>query len=153
MGCSYYTYRGGYYCMKKQENVNEDVYSRYCRGYYYSDCPIYKDEPSSGGCYLTSACTFSKGLPDDCYELETLRSYRDNWLANSDEGKALIKEYYNVAPKIVSNINERKEKKDIYEMIYKEMVNPCVELIEQNKNKECLELYKKMTLYLNETYC
>ena len=30
MSCSYYTYRHGYYCMKKSDNVNEDIYDK-CR--------------------------------------------------------------------------------------------------------------------------
>ena len=80
MSCSYYTFRqGDYYCTKKSDYVNEDVYYKYCRNWDYSDCPVYKGD-TSGGCYLTSACMYSKGLPDDCYELETLRNFRDTWL-------------------------------------------------------------------------
>ncbi len=153
MSCSFYTYRSGYYCMKKKENVNEDVYYKYCRNYSYSDCPIYKDDPSSGGCYLTSACIYAKGLPDDCYELTTLRKYRDEWLNNQPAGKEFIKDYYAVAPKIVSNINESPDQKSIYEMIYDKMVLPCVKLIEKNKMEETLDLYKSMTLKLKKDYC
>ena len=153
MSCPFYKYIDGYYCYKKHGEINEDVYSRYCRDYSYSDCPIYKDEKLSNRCYLTSACTFSKGLPDDCYELETLRSYRDNWLTETEDGKELINQYYEVAPKIVSIINEKENKKDIYEMIYSKMIKPCVELIEQGKNEECLCLYKEMTLYFKKLYC
>lgn len=48
---------------------------------------------SSEGCFLTSACTEAHGLPDDCYELTTLRKYRDSILAKqtggSDGGKRI----------------------------------------------------------------
>ena len=52
MSCSYYTFRqGDYYCTKKSDYVNEDVYYKYCRNWDYSDCPVYKGD-TSGGCYL-----------------------------------------------------------------------------------------------------
>lgn len=153
MSCSYYTFRqGDYYCIKKSDYVNEDVYYKYCRNWDYSDCPIYKGD-TSGGCYLTSACMYAKGLPDDCYELETLRNFRDTWLKNSEEGMAIIKEYYEVAPKIVSAINETKESKKVYDMLYEEMVQPCVKFIEQKKYKETVHLYRSMTMQLKEKYC
>ncbi|WP_416386257.1 CFI-box-CTERM domain-containing protein [Anaerobutyricum hallii] len=90
---------------------------------------------SSGGCYLTSACVYAKGLPDDCHELTVLRGYRDGWLRTAPEGEALIEQYYKEAPRIVSNINERSDQKSIYEKIYEEVVCPCVEYIENNEMK------------------
>ena len=54
MSCSYYTFRqNDYYCTKKGDYVNSDTYYRYCKGYYYDECPIYRHEESSG-CYLTT---------------------------------------------------------------------------------------------------
>lgn len=153
MSCSYYVFRqGDYYCTKKSDYVNSDVYYKYCRNYDYADCPIYKGD-SSGGCYLTSACMYAKGLPDDCYELETLRRYRDTWLKSSEEGAAVIKQYYEIAPKIVSAINETKDSKTVYEMLYEKMVKPCVAFIEQGKYEETLQLYRGMTLQLEREYC
>ena len=61
MSCSYYIWKSEYYCTKKEERVDEDHYRIYCRDYSYSDCPIYKSDSSSGGCYLTSACTAAMG--------------------------------------------------------------------------------------------
>jgi hypothetical protein len=153
MSCKFYTFRqGDYYCIKKEDYVDSDWYYKYCRNYDYDDCPIYKDEPS-GGCYLTSACIESKGLPDDCYELETLRQYRDTWLKSSEKGEAVIKQYYEIAPKIVSAINETEDSKSIYETIYEKMVKPCVTLIQQKKYQEAFELYCNITLQLEKEYC
>lgn len=152
MSCSYYTFRqGDFYCIKKDDYVNEDVYYKYCRKYDYPDCPIYRGN-SSGGCYLTSACLYSRGLPDNCYELEMLRHYRDTWLKKSKEGSVVVAQYYEIAPKIVSAINNKKDSKNIYDMVYEKMVKPCVELLEQKKFYEAMELYKSMTLQLRETY-
>lgn len=138
MSCSYYTFRqGDYYCTKKSDYVNEDVYYKYCRNWDYSDCPVYKGD-TSGGCYLTSACMYSKGLPDDCYELETLRNFRDTWLKNSEEGREIIKEYYEVAPKIVSAINETKESKKFMTCCMKRWFNPVLNsLNRKNIKKPC----------------
>lgn len=152
MSCSYYTFRqNDYYCMKKKDYVNSDVYQKYCKNYDYADCPIYKDDPS-GGCYLTSACMLAKGLPDNCYELETLRHYRDTWLMSSEEGRNIIQQYYEIAPKIVSSINDSENSKAVYEMLYDKMVMPCVRLIEEKKYRETMELYRDMTLKLEKRY-
>lgn len=159
MSCTYYTFKsslfgGDYYCLKKNDYVNSETYDRYCKNYSYSDCPIYKQgNNSSGGCYLTSACTLAKGLSDDCYELTTLRQYRDEWLAKIETGEEIIKKYYEIAPKVVSAINDRLDKLDIYNYIYENMIQPCVRLIEEEKYEEALEVYKSWTLKLQEEYC
>lgn len=153
MSCSYYTFRqGDFYCIKKGDYVNEDVYYKYCRNYDYDDCPIYKGE-SLSGCFLTSACISAKGLPDDCYELQVLRNYRDNWLSKAEGGLAAISHYYIVAPKIVAAIDNLAKRNEIYEMIYNKMIKPCVEFIEQKEYQDAFELYRGMTLQLAERFC
>ena len=42
-------------------------------------------------CYITTAVCESQGKPDDCYELELLRSDRDGYLLATDDGKELVK--------------------------------------------------------------
>lgn len=148
MGCSYYIFKqGDYYCAKKQDYVNSDVYEKYCKRYDYTYCPIYKIEDTSR-CYLTSACVYSKALKSDCYELETLRIYRDKWLKNAIGGEKIISEYYKIAPKIVSIINECESRENIYEEIYENMVLPCVRLIEQKRYVDVIDIYKNETLKL-----
>ena len=152
MSCSYYTYRHGYYCMKKSDNVNEDIYDKYCSGYIsYEDCPIYKDEGSSG-CYLTSACTEAMGLPDDCEELMTLRKFRDEWLAEQPGGKEMIQEYYRIAPEIVQSIEAKEDRKQVFQSIYEEKVCPCVKAIQEGKFQEACDLYEKITRELEAKY-
>lgn len=152
MSCPYYTFRqNDYYCIKKQDYVNSDCYYRYCRNYSYDECPIYKNSSSSsGGCYLTSACVGAKGLPDDCHELETLRRFRDGWLKAQEGGEETVLEYYRVAPAIVEAVNSREDAAEIWERVYRELVLPCVALIEQEKNQEAYKLYRKITVELRE---
>lgn len=62
-----------------------------------------KCEPAKG-CFLTSACCEVLGLPDDCFELRTLRRYRDETLAAMPEGNAAIAAYYRLAPTILDRL-------------------------------------------------
>lgn len=154
MSCPYYCWNNHYACCKSGEkkDVNEDVYYKYCRDYNYSDCPIYKGESSSGSCFLTSACVDAKGLADDCRELTVLREFRDGWLRAQPGGEEEVAEYYRIAPSIVEKIKARDDAMDIFEVIYNELVQPCVELIGSGKNEDAYELYKKMTQNLAVQY-
>ena len=58
------------------------------------------------GCYLTTVCVEHKGLPDNCYELETLRNFRDNYLVSSEGGKEIVQHYYKVAPEMVQKLKK-----------------------------------------------
>ena len=158
MSCPFYKFEssflgGDYYCVKQEKTVDSDTYYKYCRNYDYDDCPIYKHQSSSSGCFLTSACVSAKGLGDDCHELKTLRNYRDKWLTKAEGGLAAISHYYIVAPKIVAAIDKLADRDEIYEMIYDKMIKPCVEFIEQKKYQDAFELYKGMTLQLADKYC
>ena len=151
MSCSYYTFRqNDYYCMKKQDYVNSDVYYKYCRNYDYGDCPIYKGDTSSGGCYLTSACVEAKGLPDDCMELTVLRSFRDNWLKQQPGGLAEVAEYYATAPGIVEKVNTLPNAGEVWNELYEKLVLPCMRYIQNGEMELAHELYRKISCSLSE---
>ena len=106
-------------------------------------------EKSSGGCYLTSACMkfFQKQFDDNCYELTVLRWFRDNFVSKED-----IKHYYEVAPIIVENINKEEKSDFIYNYIYDNIVNYCVEQIEHGNYSEAYNRYKNSVLALEEQF-
>lgn len=151
MSCPYYWYNYHYACRKSGKDVNEDTYDKYCKNYDYGDCPIYKGNDTSG-CFLTSACVEAKGLTDDCYELTTLRKFRDEYLAKQECGKFEIAHYYLVAPGIVERIKADQNSTLILERIYNELVVPCVKHIEQKQPFAAYELYRSYVLMLEETY-
>jgi hypothetical protein len=64
-----------------------------------------------GNCFITAACCEIVGLPDDCFELKSLRSFRDGPLAATAEGRRDIQTYYAVAPRIVAEIRRRGEER------------------------------------------
>lgn len=154
MSCVYYYWNNHYACRKANKDIDEDTYYKYCRNYDYCDCPIYKGQlPSdSGGCYLTSACVTARGLADDCYELQTLRHFRDTYLLLQKDGQQEVDDYYKVAPQIVAAIMQNENPMIELDMIYSELVWPCVKFIEQGEYDQAYLLYKNTTRALESKY-
>lgn len=115
----------------------------------FSSCKSHNDG-SNSGCFLTTACVESAGLPDDCLELKTLRSFRDNWLSVQPGGKAEVQSYYSFAPKVVDAINEQNP--GMWAVLFNELVKPAVELIQKKQYAEARELYVAKTLELKEQF-
>ena len=85
----------------------------------------------AGGCYLTTACMkhFQENFDDNCYELTVLRWFRDNFVSKED-----IKHYYEIAP-IIENI-----------------IDYCIEQIEQGNYDKAYSRYKNSILVLEEQF-
>ena len=105
-----------------------------------------------GFCFITTAVCDSMDKPDDCYELTALRSYRDHYLRRTEEGNALVEEYYDIAPYLVQVINMQKDAAEIYRNIYDDYLVPCIHCIEENKNEECRHIYMDMVRGLQNKY-
>ena len=106
-------------------------------------------ESSSGGCYLTSACMryFQEKFDDNCYELRVLRLFRDNFVSKED-----IEHYYEVAPIIVETVDKKEKSDIIYDYIYDNIVDYCVEQIEQGNYDKAYSRYKNSVLTLEEQF-
>ncbi|MDZ8108076.1 MAG: J domain-containing protein [Nostoc sp. DedQUE12a] len=103
------------------------------------------------GCFLTTACISYAGLPDDCFELQTLRDFRDNYLASTPEGQALIKQYYAEAPIIVDLINSDQQSELILKDVL-ETVRACVNYICCQRPDDALTCYMRMYQRLRIKY-
>ena len=103
-------------------------------------------------CYITTAVCKSLGKTDECYELNLLRNYRDDYLSRQKNGKELIRRYYDIAPTIVKRINRREDCAVIYQDIWQTYLKPCIAYIEHGKKKECMDLYTNMVYDLQEKY-
>ena len=140
------------------EYTSEKGFNGFMREHGLKPEKYYKDQPGSGsgsgteGCYITTACVAAKGLPDNCEELELLRSFRDNYLMKSLEGIKDIDSYYRNAPKVVTSINALPNANEIWNRVYSEMVVPCVEMIKSDKLSETYALYKKCVKELADKY-
>jgi len=107
---------------------------------------------SSGGCFLTTACVTAQGLPDNCLELETLRAFRDGYVARQPGGKALIKEYYRIAPGIVAAIEARSAQPGkVFADLYRDDIRTVLQLIDHGKDEAALRHYQGMVRRLERT--
>ena len=104
---------------------------------------------SGSSCFLTTACVEFLGKPDDCYELTTLRRFRDGYLKKRDGGEALVAQYYAIAPKIVDKINQLPSREEYYKRIYDKIV-ACITCIEADDNDGALAIYKEMVVVLQK---
>ena len=155
--CRYYYYDNGYSCALKREkegnsSIDSDIVHRYCWGYHYEECPRFKSQQSSGGCFLTTACVEAKGLADDCRELTVLRNYRDTYLKNRPNGSDDILEYYRIAPAIIEKIKMLPNAMEIFTKIYDELVTLCVSLIDEERYEDAYYTYKNYIKNLKKRY-
>lgn len=104
-----------------------------------------------GGCFLTTACTQYRGLPDDCEELTVLRAFRDNYMQGLAAGPELILGYYEIAPAIVTTIQAKPEVEadSIWAMVY-QTIRLCVDAIHQGDNQTAFETYQSQVLALQQ---
>jgi hypothetical protein len=106
-----------------------------------------QEENSSGSCFLTSACVEYAGLSDDCHELTTLRNFRDTYVSQLPEGASAIREYYRVAPLIVTRIHKSARRAEILGQILAD-VRDTMALIEAGRNETAFERYRDMVTRL-----
>lgn len=95
-----------------------------------------------GGCYITTAVCKAEGKPDDCYELETLRKFRDEYVRV--HFPELVEQYYSEAPLIVEEIERRANKGELYDHLRLNFIAPAVHAVEKGEHARALEIYLEM---------
>ncbi len=103
-------------------------------------------------CYITSAVCRTQGKKDDCYELTAFRRFRDQVMLASDEGRALVEEYYHLAPAIVTTVRLCWDEKAVYDKVYRDYLLPCLGLLEAGDEKGCRDKYVEMVRHMERTY-
>lgn len=109
---------------------------------------------SSGGCYLTSACltALDKAFKDDCYELETLREFRDTFVKEHYPDDIVY--YYKIGPVLVQEINKlpKNAKNSVFQDIYNHLVKPSIYCIENGQLESAYDIYKNYSLNLDKKF-
>ena len=142
----------------KSKNINLPTRCEVCRKKprTTSPRPIIPQQPpqpkKSGWCFITTAVCEYLGKPDDCFDLATLRNFRDNRLALQPEGTQEIREYYEITPTIVEKLAASDEKYLLYEKIRLEYIEPCFEGILHGRNENCRERYRAMVAMLKQRF-
>jgi len=109
------------------------------------------DKEYCSACFLTTATCKTVGLADDCWELQTLRKFRDEYMASNEEGKHQIAEYNRFAPKIIEKINNRDNARAIYLTMYWKFILPSALLIRMGLNGKAFDLYHKLVNWVQNT--
>lgn len=104
------------------------------------------------GCFITTATCMSEGKPDDCPELTAFRRYRDTSLLQTPQGRALVREYYRIAPQIVRAINAEPQAREIYRSLYDDYIAPGYALLAQGRSDEAKALYIQCVLSLAKRF-
>lgn len=102
---------------------------------------------SDDNCFITTSCTKYYGLSDDCYELQTLRKFRDTYLMRTAKSRNLVTQYYIIAPTLVSLLESSESKKKLYRKIFDRINCACL-AIEKEKFSKAKIIYEDTVIYL-----
>jgi hypothetical protein len=102
-----------------------------------------KCTPPAQGCFLTTACCDVLGLSDDCFELRTLRLYRDRVLIGSPGGQAALAAYYLVAPSILARLPQEERVARLLS-VYVRFILPSALAARLGMNRLAYSLYARM---------
>lgn len=104
---------------------------------------------SGSGCFLTTACMqhYLTNFDDNCHELIVLRWFRDNYVSPEDKVH-----YYQTAPQIVKAIDSELKKELIYNYIYDNIIDLCVNAIKEGNYMEAYKAYKEGINRLEATF-
>ena len=135
-----------YYCNVVDHNVPYEIYDKYCTTYYYDDCPNYKK------CYVATTVCNELGLEKTRNVLRILEYLRYQILEKNEIYKQILESYDNVGPILFEKISSDKDKRQIVTNLYNLCIEKVSKLIELNKEKEAIELYKDMVNLLVQGY-
>ena len=114
-----------------------DVYEK---GFFGGDKEKVGEKKDS--CLLSSACVAARGLPDDCYELATLRKFRRDHLEGTTRGNMILKEYQTISGQILRWIEGHSDRKFLYDDLYRRLVRGTVELINIEQIEAAINHYQ-----------
>ncbi len=102
-------------------------------------------------CFLSTAVTRHLGLSDDCYYLQVLRRFRDEYVfaSGNPDRIADIKRYYDIAPEVVRWIDSQSDADDIWRDLTGTIID-CVTAIESGHFERAYQMYKTRVLAFEE---
>ncbi len=103
-------------------------------------------------CYLTTAACGAVGLRDDCWELQTLRRFRDKVLPSLPGGPKDIQSYYAEAPALLAKLRQGSSARKQLLVIYWQTILPCALLTKVGAHRLCHFLYRRQHRKLMTRY-
>lgn len=105
-----------------------------------------------GFCFVTTAVCAAEGKADDCAELTAFRAFRDGWMAQTEQGRALIAEYYETAPAVVAAMRYGDDEAARCAELRRDWLTPCYEALQRGDEEGCKNLYVDMMHTLRARY-
>jgi hypothetical protein len=119
-----------------------------------SEAQEWQDEqnpPAAGQCFLTTACCEIVGLADDCFELASLRRFRDSAMLPDASGRHDVARYYERAPAILAEMRRRGETGRLRGLYFRTIL-PCAILARLGFARPTRLLYTRMMRRLEARY-
>lgn len=142
---------GKFYCKKLHMDVSPN--ERSCRTYFVQrdkNKPL-NTKPNEP-CYITTAIVNILGYEDDCYILENLRLFRDNYMKKKEECLPLLEDYNVVGPLISDKLREDNEKEKVSDILLNFYIHEALDAIEKEEYNHAIETYEDMTYSLMAYY-
>lgn len=103
-------------------------------------------------CYVTTAVCRNLNKGENCEELRLIKEFRDGYLSSTEEGQALIEEYYDIAPTLVKRIARDAGAQEKYVWLWNTYLAPCVAYIKSGQSENCKKTYCDMMDVLRKEY-
>ncbi len=97
-------------------------------------------DSADDNCFISTACVKYYGLEDKCYELQTLRFFRDYYLLKSSHDFLLVQQYYTIAPLLVQKLESDKNRGILFKKIFYQITKAC-EAIEARQFEKAKAIY------------
>ena len=116
--------------------------------------PIGQPCPNCGysGCFITAAACIHSQEGDNSSCLDDVRYFRDTYMQETRERRALVEEYYRIAPAIVDAIDAESDSTAEYERIRAEYLDQAVECIRRSDRETAERIYVAMVENLAAKY-
>ena len=105
-----------------------------------------------GFCFVTTAVCEAEGKPDDCAELRAFRAFRDGWLSETEQGRSMIAEYYELAPAVVAAMRYGDNEAACCAELRRDWLEPCYDALKRGDNAACRDRYAAMVRCLRARY-
>lgn len=116
----------------------------FCSSRCVAECPYGCGHNQGADCFITTAICDILGKADDCVELETLRGFRDTYMMEDDQRRALVDLYYEEAPAIAQTLRESPDKNAKAEALLRDFITPAVKAVEAEQREDAMAIYTAM---------
>ena len=111
---------------------------------------VIEDIGDAVGCFISTAVISVADRANGEQDLALLRSFRDEFISSFPEGRRLIAEYSEVAPRIVRAIDLREDSQQVWRKVNEKYIDSALALIRSGRFHEAYALYRTMVRDLSD---